>query len=1282
MADIWTYAFDDSVGDLIPIADHYNQLQTPSPADGATYPDYYGWDCITGDKGQVNHDLECIARFKEYPGVLDYKVTLAITFPAMNLSDRYVDLWIRMLDDENGYFARLASNFGSPTVSLYRVSGGSETLLDGPDSVTGMSQGVAVDMEVKAAGNTISVKVGGNDYCSKVEDAADLINGNLRVGIATSGGRAPLGPTVGNLRVAEATDLSGKTGDLILFVDDASYGAEEMRANGIVLGTLVRTYFGPTALHIRVNEMHSDPIWRPEQRVTLKALISGTYYTIFRGRIRNRERVGSAQDEHNAYMAAGPRSSAKYVTTEHPTTKASVLSWNLQTDDEEYDATYSDKELGEIIAWYFDTYADELRRHGAIDPDPTSTPYVQAELDALTMKPTRMDLSGDFESVMLSLLSKAPNIALLVDHDDWTWHFLDYTSPTPETYSYTGRVIPQNVVEDDTTDRYTAVLIRSSHREKVKGLASTKDNTLIPVWGRGLQQAWTPNKQWRTSLNFVVSELVSDGQSDDMPVFRIQGKPMTPEEWAGGYATFSSGDQAGNGFPVLANSYDTVTISKAGGFPTLPPGAGDAGKIEDSRANENATAQNGFSYVHKRYLVQNQLGQLLNLAKDPCATLWKESQDPGDDHEKRVPHALMYIEGSPGIIIVGMPIVIPREDKPGCDDKESEYDAADASLDFWYWEETVREYRWPAEGYRGTAFSDDATKWAGGGTPGPEDWGVEREKIIQDDQWVDDAQNGDVEKAAQAYLAAFCDKPYGGTLELDGLEYDLRNLQKVLQFSTTALIRGASTGLESAKCIPFEVTFVFTEAKKTTVSYGTVGEVARQWRDLRERLQSNTNQLMLMARLKRVEEFAQCVQQNQNTKAAGDDDNPICAHRVRLNPKPKPGGGDEPPGVDDKIDSIQDDIIFILTILEEQKEAEPAEPPPPPDSPPEGTPDAPHSDSPGGGANPGTVTGMVMRNGQITVPRQGGTAREEVMRVAVDPDNPRAPAWGADRYMQDIEHIEPGPLFGPFHHKHQRDIEDVIWDGAVVDMQLTEPPFSATRVEVKLRAPALGHGDFYDATGGLPLIQAVPQTVVFDSTRTNPDSIVSLGGGQFTVVRAGIYKVSTSVSVEETAGSAAQADHWIEVNGVPVPGTDSYHDIASTSSTARTEAILTLAAGDIVDVKAQEITNTTTVATVPNASNIQFEEMYRPGAGALVEMVEGGSEDYTVNATTGIVTLAVAPMTGSYVQVDYETQGSKVRRSETMLMEIGTDPSATKTIATEVGQDASATKTMLIEILA
>ena len=78
-----------------------------------------------------------------------------------------------------------------------------------------------------------------------------------------------------------------------------------------------------------------------------------------------------------------------------------------------------------------------------------------------------------------------------------------------------------------------------------------------------------------------------------------------------------------------------------------------------------------------------------------------------------------------------------------------------------------------------------------------------------------------------------------------------------------------------------------------------------------------------------------------------------------------------------------------------------------------------------------------------------------------------------------------------------------------------------------------------------------------------------------------------------------------------------------------------------------------------------FEEIDRPGAGALHELVEGGAEDYEVDDATGIVTFAVAPPTGSYAQVDYESQGEMVTRSETMLVEYGTLIEETETLIVE-----------------
>ncbi len=1264
MSELWTYEFDDAAElDLIPKAHHWNQLQTPRPAYGEDFPDYNGWHILSSNRGQANSDLETTVRLERYPGTPDYSFEIDVVWPSDGNS-RPIDLWIRMTDDQNGYFARWDNNFSDGEVSLYRVVAGVETEIASVVSFW-YTAGVAVTLKVVASGNRISSEVNGSEKVFKVEDAADLIYGNERIGFRQENGTS-LAPTIAALVVEDETDPSGKTGDLRLFVDEDVFGAAELLAGNVTIDDAGLSYFGPTDLSWHEVALHSNPTWRPEQRVRLEALISGTYETIFRGRIRHRSLLGEVGAERVEYFAVGPRALSKYVVTAHPTSKIPTISWNASQADEDYDADFAGKELGEILAWYFDTYAEELRFHGAIDPDPDTTPYVQADLDAIAFEPTRLDLGGDFEAVILTILAKAPNIALIVDPDTWKWRFVDHTTLASLTLSYTsGDPIPLNNILDDATGIYTAIRVRSAKREKVQREFKTSDGGLSPRWGRELEEAWTPGKVNRSKITAVLESVVDDGTGDDRPILRLTKSVLFPDEAAGSVLTLD-GDGAGT-YPVIGNSYDTVTISKSGGF-TEPnvPDADDAITIEDKRSNSEATENNGFSKVHREFLVGLDGGQ--TLAKDPCAKVWADQKQIGfEDETKKVPHQMTY-GASEGVIVVGMPIVIPREEEGGCENSKG-YEKAEATASLFVWEETVREYRWPAVGWRGDAYSTDAAKWGGGGDPGPDDWGIRREFLVEEPNWTSDAQNSEIETAAKAALTAINSKPYSGSVDIGGLEWDLRVLQKSLRFTTASALRSSTTGFEAANIVPFQVRYDFVR-RRTSVTYGNAGEFARRFSDLRRQLAQKTKLTGLMKRVLAVEGFVQCVQQNQDPKTAAPSDEPICATRVRGDWGNKPGGGgggggadDPPPNLKGLLEAMIDKLVDLQFDHNQQKDKEPA--PPPSEPAPPGENDPPSTPEGGGGVTaPPLGPVHQMADGTFVAPRPGSNAREELVELEADAGDASRPAWGPDQFFKIVGPIQLGRLYATFHHQHERDTETASWDGVEDTLILTKRPMPGT-VSVKLRTPPLGNADYYEAAGGTT-IAGTPTTIPYDTQREDPESIVSLGGGVFTVnaEKGGRYLVRADVSVEGSAASHSDAKFYL--NGAPVAGSE-FHAVTSPNAhgSMTGAAILVLAAADTVEVKAVHQTGGGTVSTVAEGSRIEFIEIDRPGAGVLVEQVEGGAEDYEVDEATAEVVLAVPPPTDSLLQVDYQSQGEGLTRSETIPVEFGSSLAPTETLLVE-----------------
>jgi len=995
---------------------HWNPNQSPGLAGPIAV---YGWTYSpTSGESYVNHALETVFRFNYYPGTTDVKATISVKFPNVSGVNRWLDLYVRMKDPDNAYAVRLRTNFGTPQMELYRVSGGTWTSINGPIAVA-LSDGVYYDLSAEAIGNTVKGYLDDVEKVSATETDANVLGGNERTGFGTENGQVPNGPVVKDHRVYDTADESGKTGEFILQVGAEVLGQAEMEAAGVSLDRVTMTHFGANALTIRVKEQHTNPRWVPEEWVKLKAEISGTPEVVFQGKIRTRQRLGTPPDEQVEYYAAGPRAHAKYVIVEHPTSKAPTIVWNALPDEEGYDLAYSGQTVGEILKWHLDQYRDDLAHHGAVNPDPAADIYVQADLDALTVEPTRMELGGDFESVVMSLLSTIPDVAVFVEPDTLRWRFVDVASFSAKDVAYDGTEHVQVDLEDDTANLYTAVLVRSVREEQEEFNPSTENGGLLRNWNRGLEKYWTPSKQDRSALyGLTLASIVDAGLASGQPILKFTlpaGSKMFTDEWVGAYGSFSTGSAAGTGGLVVTNTTDQVTIALAGGYPTgsppVAPSNGDAFDLEDDRANENATGKNAFFSVHRNFQIAD--ADKRDLVPSPCSVLRGGAENPTDSGEERwVAHQPVF-GASPGAIVVGVPIIFTKEggDKEGRCETEGDYAPGKAAFEGSYKMTQVREVRIPATGYRGTAFSDDVSKWNGGGDPVPgEDWGIERVALLSNNEWKDSSQDDGVEAAATAWLHAHQNKPYTGDARITGLDWDFKHLQKAVTFSTSNAQRGATgTGkLATDYIYPFEVAFILSGTRATNLILGDRGEFAKQFQDLMETKETESVMARLRVQAERLDGFQRCFEQSTEVKATKRDDNPTCATSVKGRYRPKAGGGKVPGNLKKKLDEIQDELAIIVWVLNQQKDIE--EPPEDP-----ATEDAPDAGEPG---TVNTPRAVVTSRGSyhLWTMRPHGTLADEMMVCAPSAANAKVAKAGRDRGREWTGRGEPG--MAEFHHRH------------------------------------------------------------------------------------------------------------------------------------------------------------------------------------------------------------------------------------------------------------------------
>ena len=903
MAEIFSYNFDDG-GLAAPLkkAFHFNPNQTPIYGDYLSAVLGYGFIYQGGSplgESAPNSDLQTFTLYDRYPGTADYSAKLQVNFNAATTSDRWLDLVARARIDDlttylgwSGYAARVRTNFGAPTVELFKVLSGVYTSIAPSVPISG---GIIDDhwgdyLKIRCSGSRVWVYWNDAELISVTESAAGLIYGNLRVGFAAENGAPGIGVQIRDLVVEDSTDELGLGGRFLLRVGDNWYGQEEMERLDINLQNLSLSYTNATGLTIEVIEPHTDPIWKPNEQVELKCWDDDTaqYVVRFKGKMRQRRRLGNVGNERNEYFASGPREQAKYVMPEHPVTSESAIIWNAEDDEEGFDEDYTGKTVGEMIQFYFDQNLDSLRRVGAIDPNPVTTPYVAGELSVLDLVPTRIQIGGSFIAIMDSLMALVPDTMYLVDPATFIWHFINVRTLSATDIEYTGdRIVQMNEFDDDTLELFTAVWIKSSRVEEHEDEASTKGGGLIRDWDRSLEPAWVPSYADRASCTYtVVSVTILDATTASI---EIEGDKCYGNEWANCAAKILTGRASPDSAMVLWNTATTLMVEKNGGIwgPTEAPQAGDSVRVEDSRINDDATSENGFAYVHKKFRIADESKR--NLVKHPCNKLTGERKIGG--YVKPVTMQPTYV-GLPGSGVVEAPFqIVQFIPNKGLCDTEGQYNAADVTLNYRWKDVEVRKLRYPAAGFMGTAWSEDLTKWGvEGASAGPDDWGLDREGEIRDDEWNEDTQDEGRRKAAERWLRARMDKPYRGQVLLHGLDWTYAVLQVSLTFSTQAQIRSATTGLETAYILPVSVTYTFME-NRTLLALGDGGFLARSYEELLK-AQSQTDAQAKMARiLKQIEEFKKCFDRSDQPKAGADSGGSTCSTSVR-----GAGGGAGAPG--------------------------------------------------------------------------------------------------------------------------------------------------------------------------------------------------------------------------------------------------------------------------------------------------------------------------------------------------------------------------------------------------
>lgn len=131
----------------------------------------------------------------------------------------------------------------------------------------------------------------------------------------------------------------------------------------------------------------------------------------------------------------------------------------------------------------------------------------------------------------------------------------------------------------------------------------------------------------------------------------------------------------------------------------------------------------------------------------------------------------------------------------------------------------------------------------------------------------------------------------------------------------------------------------------------------------------------------------------------------------------------------------------------------------------------------------------------------------------------------------------------------------------------------------------------YDPTGGVT-VAGSPITVGIANEHTVSSPRFSLSNGEVTVNVTDTYEIVYSASV--LGGGRAQAQAWLELNSVEIPGTRSalYARMANHGATGTAQIFFALSVGDTIRIRVQRTAGSSNaVRTLANGSRLALKRL-------------------------------------------------------------------------------------------
>lgn len=564
----------------------------------------------------------------------------------------------------------------------------------------------------------------------------------------------------------------------------------------------VRQGYGPNGNRCTLSvAAFTGGILKPNSSV----IVSYNDTIVFRGKVTSGQQEASASNESTTWTCNDAYFLSKQaILTENDGT--GVLTFNVtDEDDDTYRVGRQGMTIGDVLQFLFDRYTDGnegLRFYGACSA--SGTPYVTADLTAMDAVIPNLAVSNNFAAAVAQLLAYFPKRQVWVDPSSGQWRFKDVTALSGETISLTSEWATIRATPD-ARNNYTAILWRGAKEEPKAEAEKYYDfgdgaGSLKPAWTKEQEENYTSDKRNLKSRIITITGAYNgtpagspSGTSAYIDYSSSEG--LDPDDFRGCAVTFTVGapgqlclghtssraffDIAFSTIPTPGSKATFVAMNAAGNPEGAPLGARGVGRnfilLPDECGGSGTGAGNGL--LNKGFcgnatveftgqdgaVYAQEMGFTVHVATqdqldafgcDNVGTIVELAEIP------KPPVGLVNFLPPPG----ARPDIPPLSPfKPGvppdmCGPLQRY--RARVKLAVSEQELVAPEFREPQEGYRGTAYAENAAVWDGGGEPLPSDWGVRQVYTYDDPDFTSSSQITGLRKAAAALLAVYGQKNY------------------------------------------------------------------------------------------------------------------------------------------------------------------------------------------------------------------------------------------------------------------------------------------------------------------------------------------------------------------------------------------------------------------------------------------------------------------------------------------------------------------------------------------